>query len=77
MVHNHKYIKQQNLFFFYMDTNRKHKKKIEQQIIILEWFLKDHMTLNTGVMAATNLSFYFGRNSFGDLKSMTETVVFN
>ncbi len=25
-------------------------KLIEQQIIILEWFLKDHVTLKTGVM---------------------------
>ncbi len=30
------------------------KKKFEQQISILEWFLKDHMTLTTGAMAAEN-----------------------
>ncbi len=27
---------------------------LEEQIIILEWFLKDHVTLNTAVMAAEN-----------------------
>ncbi len=26
----------------------------EHQIIILEWFLKEHLTLKTGVMAAEN-----------------------
>ncbi len=27
---------------------------LEQQFCILEWFLKGHVTLNTGVMAAEN-----------------------
>ncbi len=27
---------------------------LEQQISILEWFLKDHVTLKTGVVAADN-----------------------
>jgi len=29
----------------------------EQQITILLWFLKDHVTLKTGVMAVENTSF--------------------
>ncbi len=29
---------------------------LEPQISILEWFLKDHVTLKTGVMATKNLA---------------------
>ncbi len=29
---------------------------IEDQISILEWFLKDHVTLKTGVMTAKNVA---------------------
>ncbi len=32
-----------------IDANNNNN-KLEQQISILEWFLKDHMTLKTGVM---------------------------
>ncbi len=35
---------------FNIDNNNK-KKVLEQQISILEWFLKDHVTLKTGVIA--------------------------
>ncbi len=34
----------------------------EYQISILEWYLKDHVTLKTRVMAADNSAFAFCRN---------------
>ncbi len=34
----------------YLAVNAKYNRFAEQQIIILEWFLKDHVTLNTGVL---------------------------
>ncbi len=47
----HKYIKK-NMFLTLIIK----RKFLEQQISILEWFLKDHVTLKTEVMAA-NFSF--------------------
>ncbi len=35
---------------------------LEQQISILEWFLKDHVTLKTGVIAAENVALITGIN---------------
>ncbi len=37
---------------FNIDTNK--KILFEQQISILEWFLKDHVTMDARVMAAEN-----------------------
>ncbi len=36
------------------NSNNDKQMFLEQQIIILEWFLKDHVTLKTGVMATEN-----------------------
>ncbi len=36
---------------------------LEQQISILEWFLKDHVTLKTGVMLLKN-QFLLDRNNY-------------
>ncbi len=46
----HTNIKQNNSFKIHNDMF------IEQQISILEWFLKDRVTLKTGVMMLTALS---------------------
>jgi len=35
---------------FYLQKKTLIIRNVDQQIIILEWFLKDHVTLKTGVM---------------------------
>ncbi len=37
---------------------------IEDQISILEWFLKDHVTLKTGVMTAKNVALPSQENNY-------------
>ncbi len=47
----HKSIKQHKCFYNKIGNKKYIYKTIELQIHILEWFLKDHVTLKTGVMA--------------------------
>jgi len=42
-------------FFFYIDNNK--EMFLEHKISILELFLKDHVTLKTGVMTSQNSAF--------------------